>query len=52
MNQNEPMDTEKFVSWKQCVEIFEQYHFRFQAWIITADVIDLLLKQRSNEKTH
>ena len=27
MNQKEPIDTEKFVSWKQCEEIFEQYLF-------------------------
>lgn len=27
MNQNEPMDTEKFVCWKQCVVIFKQFHF-------------------------
>lgn len=27
MNQKEPIDTEKFVSWKPCEEIFEQYLF-------------------------
>ena len=27
MNQNETMDIEKSVSWKLCVEIFEQFHF-------------------------
>ena len=27
MNQKEQIDTEKFVSWKPCEEIFEQYLF-------------------------
>lgn len=27
MNQNESMGIEKIISWEQCVEIFEKYHF-------------------------